>query len=70
MFYHFPITDKMVIHSLGGELAEATIIAKVDDNDYIAVYNGVKCHAIFNTFVCRFYVDDLYTVIEDDSGHN
>ena len=52
------------IHSLkkGGtnELAEATIIKKIGDNLYLADYNGVKCTAIFNPFVCRYYVDDLY----------
>ena len=40
------------IHSLKqGEnhvLGEATIIRRLGDNDYLAEYNGVKCHAIFN----------------------
>ena len=51
------------IHSLkkGGQsqLAEATIIEKIGDNLYLADYNGVRCTAIFNPFVCRYYVDDL-----------
>jgi len=42
------------IHSLKqGEthvLGEATIIKRLGDNDYLAEYNGVKCHAIFNPF--------------------
>ncbi len=59
------ITEKMHIHSLGGELAEATIIDKVGDNRYIAEYNGVKCTAIFNPFVGRYYVDDKYGIIRD-----
>lgn len=47
------------IHSLKqGEthvLGEATILKRIGDNDYLAEYNGVKCHAIFNPFVsaCR-----------------
>jgi hypothetical protein len=41
-------------------LAEATIIKKIGDNLYLADYNGVKCTAIFNPFVGRFYVDDVY----------
>ncbi len=43
------------IHSLKkdghGVLAEATILKKIGDNDYLAEYNGVKCHALFNPFV-------------------
>ena len=42
------------IHSLKqGEthvLGEATILKRIGDNDYLAEYNGVKCHAIFNPF--------------------
>ena len=46
-------TDKNV-------LAEAEIIKKIGENLYLAEYNGVRCTAIFNPFVCRYYVDDLY----------
>ena len=38
---------------------------KLGDNDYLAEYNGVRCHAIYNPFVNRFYVDDKYGVIKD-----
>jgi hypothetical protein len=54
------------IHSLKDKvndrnvLAEATIIKKIGDNLYLADYNGVKCTAIFNPFVGRYFVDDLY----------
>ena len=55
------------IHSLKqGEknvLGEATIVEKLGDNDYLAVYNGVQCHAIFNPFVGRYFVGDVYGVI-------
>lgn len=60
-----PITEQMHIHSLNGGIAEATIIDKVGDNRYIAEYGGVKCTAIFNPFVGRYYVDDKYGVIRD-----
>ncbi len=53
------------IHSLNGERGEVNIIEKVGDNSYIAEYNGVKCTAIFNPFVERYYVDDKYGVIKD-----
>lgn len=59
------LTKPMHIHSLGGELREATIVEKVGDNKYIAGYNGVKCSAIFNPFVGEFYVDDKYGIIQD-----
>jgi hypothetical protein len=41
-------------------LAEATIIKKIGDNLYLADYIGVICTAIFNPFVGRYYVDDVY----------
>ena len=54
------------IHSLKkdgqNKLAEATILKKIGDNQYLADYNGVKCTAIFNPFICRYYVDDIYGV--------
>lgn len=65
MFNKFPITEKMHIHSLNGELQEATILKRLGDNDYLAEYNGVKCHAIYNPFVNKFYVDDKFGVIRD-----
>lgn len=52
------------IHSLNGEKAEITVLEKVGDNDYIVDYNGVKCHAIFNRFVCEYYANDIYGVVE------
>jgi len=57
------------IHSLKQDgqntLAEATIIKRLGDNDYLAQYGDVKCHAIFNPFVGRYYVDDKYGIIQD-----
>ena len=64
-----PITAQKHIHSLDGQLAEATIVERRGDNAYVAEYNGVKCSAIFNPFVGRFYVDDKYGVIKDKSPH-
>ena len=40
-------------------LGEAEIICKIGDNLYLAEYNGVRCTAIFNPFVGRYFVDDL-----------
>ena len=65
MFNNFPIKEEMHIHSLDGELREATIVEKVGDNKYVAEYKGVRCTAIFNPFVGRFYVDDKYGIIRD-----
>jgi hypothetical protein len=52
-----------VIHSLGGGLAEATILKRTGDNQYIAQYGDVKCAAIYNLFAGRYYCDDVYGVI-------
>ena len=45
-------------------LGEATIIKEIGDNLYLADYNGIKCTAIFNFFVGRYFVDDVYGVRE------
>ncbi len=52
------------INSLKGEMAEITVLEKVGDNDYIVDYKGVKCHALFNWFVCEYYADDIYGRVE------
>ncbi len=39
---------------------EITVLEKVGDNDYIVDYQGVKCHALFNWFVCAYFADDVY----------
>ena len=55
------------IHSLSKDgkhqLGEATIIRRLGDNDYLAEYRGVRCHAIFNPFAGRYFVDDVYGII-------
>ena len=52
------------INSLNGEMAEITVLEEVGNNDYIVDYQGVKCHALFNWFVCQFYVDDVYRRVD------
>ncbi len=42
------------------ETAKITVLEKVGDNDYIVEYEGVKCHALFNSFACAFFADDIY----------
>ena len=54
------------IHSLKGEMDEITVLEKVGENDYIVDYKGVKCHALFNWFVCQFYADDIYRIVKED----
>ena len=62
-------TCECYIHSLKTDgknvLAEAVILERLGENDYLAEYNGVKCHAIFNPIVGRYYVDDVYGVIRN-----
>lgn len=55
-----------MIHSLE-DLDEAVILSYVDNNNVIAEYKGVKCTAIYNPYVCLFYVDDIYGIIKEDS---
>lgn len=52
------------IHSLSGQEDEITVLEKCGDNKYIVEYNGAKYSAIFNFFVNRYYVDDIYGRIE------
>jgi hypothetical protein len=59
-----------VIHSLAKEDSNkpydmATIIHEKDSNDVVAEYKGVRYTAIFNPFVCRYYVDDIYGKLQD-----
>lgn len=63
MRFNLPITEEMHIHSLDGALQKASILEQLGDNDFLAEYNGVKCHAIYNPFRDRFFVDDKYGVI-------
>ena len=51
-------------------LGEAEIIRKIGDNTYLAEYNGVRCTAIYNPFVGRYYVDDVYGLHIDNSERN
>ena len=53
------------INSLNGEQAEITVLEQVGGNDYIVEYKGVKCHAIFNWFVCEYYADDVYEIVKE-----
>lgn len=43
-------------------LGEAEIIRCISDNLYLAEVNGVLCSAIFNPFVNRYFVDDIYGI--------
>lgn len=52
------------IHSLGGQFAEVTIVSEKSCNDVIVEYRGIRCTAIYNPFVCCYYVDDIYGIIK------
>ena len=45
-------------------LGEAEIIQSIGDNLYLAEYGGVRCTAIFNPFVGRYFVDDVYGIVD------
>lgn len=42
---------------------EIIVLEQVGQNDYIVDYKGVKCHAIFNWFVCAYFADDIYGIV-------
>lgn len=45
---------------------EITVLEKVGDNDYIVDYKGVRCHALFNWYVCSYFADDIYGQIKNE----
>ncbi len=57
------------IHSLNGEIKEVNVLAIDTESEscpvYIVEYNGVKCKARFNPFVCMLYADDKYEIIKE-----
>ena len=61
-----PYKAQAHINSLNGELREITVLEKAGDNDYIVDFEGVKCHALFNWYVCEYYVDDVYSIVKED----
>ena len=46
-------------------MAEVNIISHTDNNNVIAEYQGVRYKAIFNPFVCQYFVDDVDGRIEE-----
>lgn len=44
---------------------EITVLEQIGRNDYIVDYKGVKCHAIYNWFVCAYFADDVYAIVKD-----
>ena len=61
-----PYKAQAHINSLNGELREITVLEKAGDNDYIVDFEGVKCHALFNWFVCEYYADDIYEIVKEN----
>ena len=43
-------------------LGDTEIIRCIGDNLYLAEYNGIRCTAIFNPYVGRYFVDDVYGI--------
>ena len=64
-----PFKTQAHIHSLKGEMDEITELKELGNNDYIVDYNGVKCHALFNWFVCEFYADDIYRIVKEETSN-
>ena len=52
-------TTQAMIHSLK-RLAKVEILHERSANDIVAEYEGKRYTAIYNPFVCVYYVDDVY----------
>ena len=61
-----PYKTQAHINSLNGKMDEIIVLEDLGNNDYIVDYKGVKCHALFNWFVCQFYADDIYGIVKED----
>ena len=57
---------KAMIHSLNEE-GVVTIIHENGSNDVVAEYQGKRYTAIFNGFVCLYYVDDIYGLLTNQN---
>ena len=55
------------INSLGGKMADITVLEKKDGNNYIVDYRGMKCTAIFNYLTFSYYVDDVYGIVKESN---
>ena len=59
-----PFKTQAHIHSLAGQMDEITVLKELGNNSYLVDYRGVKCSAIFNSFNCTYYADDIYGRLE------
>lgn len=55
---------KAQVHSVQAQ-DEVLILHENGSNDVVAEYNGKRYTAIFNPFVCLYYVDDIYGLLPD-----
>jgi hypothetical protein len=70
-----PFGATAVIHSLSANRGPnrpdldntdtVTILEHRDNNSVIAEYQGKRYRAVFNPFVCCYYVDDKYGLIAE-----
>ena len=70
-----PFDTTAVIHSLSANIGPnspdiantdtVTIIEHQDNNNVVAYYKGRRFRAVFNPFVCCYYVDDKYGLIAE-----
>lgn len=57
-----------MVHSIGAPVNGVEIIAESGNNKVLARYNGVYCTAVFNPFVCMYYVDDVYGILTEEQA--
>jgi hypothetical protein len=64
MAYIHSLKDKKTDTNHSGE---AEILEHTDNNNVVALYNGIKYRAIFNPYVSRYFVDDVYGKIGENA---
>ena len=52
-----------VVHSKD-EIEEVEMLEKRQSDYIVLTQDGTKCTAIWNPFVCLFYADDIYGIID------
>ncbi|BDF59160.1 hypothetical protein CE91St36_19770 [Christensenellaceae bacterium] len=64
----FICETRACIQSLHGKMGNAKLIRIIGENDYLAEYNGVQCHANFDWDIGQYYISDLSGIIKEKTS--
>lgn len=69
--YAKPIKAKGILFSqISEDPKDVLIIKPLNDNKFIAEYNGVKCLSIFLKCSGLYYLDDIYRRLDDKASNS